>query len=382
MKNKITVMHFVSGFTSGGVEQMLYNYCRFMDKDKYEFIIVYQHEPVQDCLEKMESIPCRAIRITARNENFIKNITDAYKLMKKYKPDIVHAHMNLMNFCALLPAKFAGVKIRISHSHIAEKNKSVIYRVMAYICKKLNVWNATALMACGSEAGYYMYGKNKMEKNQVLIIKNAIDLEYYRRDYELRAAFRNELSIDEDTLLIGHVGRFSEQKNHVRLLQIFKSVKNKRAKSKLLLIGTGELVEKMKDYAKTLGIEESVIFYGTTKNMKDVYSAIDVFVMPSLFEGFPVVSVEVQAAMVPSVFSNTIEPACKLSNLVRFVSLEESNDRWADIILQETEEKKKPELEMLYKAYDIREKAQELDHYYISYLKQITKGKVMSNDKN
>ena len=198
MKNKITVMHFVSGFTSGGVEQMLYNYCRFMDKDKYEFIIVYQHEPVQDCLEKMESIPCRAIRITARNENFIKNITDAYKLMKKYKPDIVHAHMNLMNFCALLPAKFAGVKIRISHSHIAEKNKSVIYRVMAYICKKLNVWNATALMACGSEAGYYMYGKNKMEKNQVLIIKNAIDLEYYRRDYELRAAFRNELSIDED----------------------------------------------------------------------------------------------------------------------------------------------------------------------------------------
>lgn len=183
-------------------------------------------------------------------------------------------------------------------------------------------------------------------------------------------------------MLIGHVGRFSEQKNHVRLLQIFKSVKNKRAKSKLLLIGTGELVEKMKDYAKTLGIEESVIFYGTTKNMKDVYSAIDVFVMPSLFEGFPVVSVEVQAAMVPSVFSNTIEPACKLSNLVRFVSLEESNDRWADIILQETEEKKKPELEMLYKAYDIREKAQELDHYYISYLKQITKGKVMSNDKN
>ena len=101
---KIKILHFVSGLISGGVEQMLYNYCKFMDHEKYEFVIVYQHVPVLTCIEKMESIGCKTIRITARSENFIKNIKDSIDVIQSEKPDIVHAHMNLMNFCALYAA--------------------------------------------------------------------------------------------------------------------------------------------------------------------------------------------------------------------------------------------------------------------------------------
>jgi len=160
---KIKILHFVSGLISGGVEQMLYNYCKFMDHEKYEFVIVYQHVPVLTCIEKMESIGCKTIRITARSENLIKNIKDSIDVIQSEKPDIVHAHMNLMNFCALYAAKKCGVKVRISHSHIAEKNKGIMFNMMANVFKQMCIKYATAYFACGEEAGLYMYGKKKME---------------------------------------------------------------------------------------------------------------------------------------------------------------------------------------------------------------------------
>lgn len=371
MKDKIVVMHFVSGLLSGGVEQMLYNYCGFMDKDRYEFIIVYQHEPVPDCLKKIQSISYTTIKITARSENFIKNISESYDLIKRYHPDIVHTHMNLMNFCALIPAKLLGIKVRISHSHIAEKNKNFFYKAMACVCKKINIYAATEFMACGEEAGEYMYGKRRMKKKKILIVNNAIDLDYYKKDNSLREQERRSLGIDNDTLLIGHVGRFSEQKNHLRLLGIFKELNNRNTESKLLLVGTGELDEIIKNRVRELQLEDSVIFYGTTQDMKKVYSAMDIFVLPSLYEGLPVVSVEVQAAEIPAVFSDTVSKECKLTNLVTFLSLEKKDAQWAEVILKKAEKKNKREnLAELYRAYDIREKSKELDQYYMACLKK------------
>lgn len=172
---KIKVMHFVAGLTSGGVEQMLCNYCGAMNKDAYEFVLAYQHQAVETCKEKIEESGCRTIRITARSENFIKNLIDGYRVIKKERPDIVHAHMNLVNFCALLPAYLLGVKVRISHSHIAETNRNILFRIMAAICKFLCVHAATDLMTCGQEAGIYLYGKRRMQKGKVLLVENAIN---------------------------------------------------------------------------------------------------------------------------------------------------------------------------------------------------------------
>lgn len=114
---KIKVMHFVAGLKSGGVEQMLCNYCAELNNGNcsYEFVVVYQHEAVESCKEKIEEAGCRTRRITARSENFVKNLIESYRLIKEEQPDIVHAHMNLVNFCALYPAKLSGIKVRISH---------------------------------------------------------------------------------------------------------------------------------------------------------------------------------------------------------------------------------------------------------------------------
>ena len=293
---KIKILHFVSGLISGGVEQMLYNYCKFMDHEKYEFVIVYQHVPVLTCIEKMESIGCKTIRITARSENFIKNIKDSIDVIQSEKPDIVHAHMNLMNFCALYAAKKCGVKVRISHSHIAEKNKGIMFNMMANVFKQMCIKYATAYFACGEEAGLYMYGKKKMEAGEVTIIQNAID-----------------------------------------------EIRRKVA---------------------SLGISNNVLFYGTTDKMNEIYSVIDVLLLPSLFEGLPVVSIEVQAANVPAVFSSSIAPTCKITDAIRFVDLNKNDKEWAEETISHYLSFKPCDLTDLQEIYDIRSNEKKLDNIY------------------
>lgn len=360
---KIKVMHFVSGLVSGGVEEMLYNYCKFMDQNKYQFVIVYQHEAVDTCIKKIQSTGCKTIRITARSENFFKNIKDSIEIIKKEKPDIVHAHMNLMNFCALYAAKKANVSIRISHSHIAEKNKSIIFRIMAYFCKKLCIRNATALFTCGEEAGEYLYGSKLMKSGKVTHIKNAVDLEYFIITDNIRNKTRKELGLN-DEFVVGHIGRFTQQKNHERLIDIFNALLKHKGNAKLLLVGTGELEGQIKTKAKELGIENKIIFYGTTNTINKVYAAIDVFVLPSLYEGFPVVSIEVQAANIPALFSDTIAETSKITDAIQFYSLKKTDDEWARKIVEIYEKFKPCDLTKLRKLYDIRSRASHLDKCY------------------
>lgn len=360
---KIKVMHFVAGLLSGGVEQMLYNYCRFMNHDKYEFIIVYQHEPVDTCRVKIESTGCRTCRITARNESFIGNIKDSIRVIKEEKPDIVHAHMNLMNFCALYAAKKCGVNVRISHSHIAEKNKGILFRMMASVCKQLSIHFATDLFACGQEAGEYLYGIRRMKSSEVKIIENAIDLKYFEKDDKLNFKFRKKNNL-ENKFIVGHIGRFSQQKNHERLVNIFYQILKKQSNAFLLLIGTGELEEQIKEKVKDMGISNNVLFYGTTNNMKEVYSSIDTFILPSLFEGFPVVSIEIQAANIPAIFSSTIAKTCRVTKAIDFVDLKLSDDWWANKTLEHYYNFEKCDLKKLYEKYDIKSNVIKLDSYY------------------
>lgn len=362
---KIKVVHFVAGLVSGGVEQMLCNYCKELSENyDYDFLVVYQHEAVNTCKEKIEEAGCRTERITARSEDFIKNIVDSYKVIKKEKPDIVHAHMNLMNFCALYAAKAAGVKVRISHSHIAEKNKNWCFNIIAFVCKKLCANSATMLLACGKEAGEYLYGK-KMEEGKVKIVENAIDIRSYTIGEEEKKEIRMRKGLKK-AFVVGHVGRFSYQKNHEKLIDIFYCIKKIKENAKLLLIGTGELENQIKQQVKKYGIEDSVIFAGTTKNMRDMYALMDVFVLPSRYEGFPVVSVEVQAARIPSLFSDSIAPTCKLTDYIDFYSIKESNQNWANRVISCAENEQNGSLEKLYAKYDILENSKRLDAIYRS----------------
>lgn len=359
---KIKVMHFVSGLVSGGVEQMLINYCNNMDHDKFEFIVVYQHEPVQICIDKIKDAGCKTIRITARNENFFKNITDSFKVIKKYKPDIVHSHMNLMNFCCLLPAYILGVKVRISHSHIAEKQKSTLYKIGSLICKILIKLFSNVFLACGEDAGKYLYGS----KTKFKIINNAIDLDSFKYKGD---NLRNSLNLQEK-VIIGHVGRFTKQKNHKRLINIFKEFLSVQSEAILLLAGTGELEQEIKRYVSELNISDNVIFLGPVLNMNKFYSSLNLFILPSLFEGFPVVALETQAAGVISLYSDNIDKNIKITDLVHLLSLKNSDVEWARKMneLLETKYKKDFNIQLTEAGYNIKKESEKLEKIYLDTL--------------
>lgn len=321
MKSKIRIIYFLSGIKSGGVEQFLINYCSRLDKKEYELIVVYQHEPVQVCLNKLESAGCKAIRITARSENFLANIIDSYKIIKELQPDIVHSNMNLMNFCSNLPAKWLKVPVRISHSHIAEKNISLLYRLILSISRKLIKYSSNILFSCGKEASQYLY---KTEKD-VYMINNAIDIRMFENNNSFYDEYRKS-----NRVIIGHVGRFTKQKNHKRMINIFYEFMKLEPNSLLLLAGMGELEEEVKQQVKKLNIERNVVFLGAISDMSKFYNTIDLFLLPSLYEGFPVVALEVQAAGVKSLFSDTIDKKIKITNLVNFYSLKNNDKEWAN----------------------------------------------------
>ena len=367
---KIKVMHFVSGLVSGGVEEMLYNYCQFMDRNKYEFIIVYQHEPVPVCKEKFDSLGIKCIRAVSRKTSIIKNIKSYIKIIDIEKPDIIHTHMNLANFCALFAGKICDVKIRISHSHIAEHPHSIIQKCIYGVCKMLCKLFATELLSCGDDAGEFLYGRKAMERGKVKIIPNAIDLYKFSPDMELRNKTRYKYNLD-NKFVVGHVGRFTEQKNHLRLLKIFCGIVKEKTNSVLVLIGTGELEEKVKSETEKLKIADKVVFFGTTSQMHEMYNAMDVFVLPSLYEGYPVVSTEVQAAELPAVFSDNIDKTCKLTKYIEFLSLNDDDEKWVKTILTNSINRSTGDNQILFEKLDIRSAQSKLDELYSKYISEV-----------
>lgn len=365
---KIKIVYFVSGLKAGGVEQMLINYCNRMNKDIFEFVIIYQHKPVQICLERLMQIGCKTERITARSENLLKNVKDTYHIIKKYNPDIVHSNMNLMNFIPNVIAKCLGVKIRISHSHIAEKGKNVIYYLFKWICQKLIICSSNVFLSCGKEAGTYLHG-NRVSS---VIIHNAIELDLFNE--ACNNITRNAHLIGKT--VIGHAGRFSLQKNHKKLIDIFTAFKEKKSNAILLLAGTGELEDSIKNYVKEMHLEKSVFFLGAVSNMKEFYANLDLFLLPSLFEGFPVVALETQAAGVYSIFSDTIDPDVKITELINLMPISDTDKDWADkmlyiLNLKKEKTNKGEYLNQLRTAgYDIKYEALKLQDIYLQSIER------------
>ena len=321
MNKKIKVCHVVSGLKSGGVETMIYNYCTNMSKEKFEWYVIYQHEASEKNLKEFKQAGFNLKRIHSKTKNPIKNYIDTYIFLKENNIDVVHAHMTLMNFIPLIAAKKLKIKIRISHSHNCFFDRNIFKKIFAYLCKKIIKKNSTVCLACGEEAGKYLY-----KKDEYIIINNALDLNKFMFNKVSRRKIRTEYKITDDMFVIGHVGRFVEQKNHIFLLNVLKKIVEENEKTILVLIGDGKLKKDMMKKAQELGINNNVIFVGIVENINEFYSAIDCFCLPSLWEGLPVVAIEAQCSGVDCIFSNNIDMNVKINNNISFLKLDE--DEW------------------------------------------------------
>lgn len=313
---KKNICHVVSGLKAGGVETMIYNYCKNMKED-YNFFLLYQHEPSQKNVQEFEKIGFKLQRIPSKIKHPIRNYIETYKYLKNNSIDVVHCHMTLMNFIPLFAAKRLNIKIRICHSHNSDvRNKSLLAKILEKILKRICINNATNLVACGEDAGKYMYGKKDF-----LVLNNAMDLKLYKYNAASRKKVRKKYNIDDDDILIGHIGRFTNQKNHKFLIEVFEKIIATCGdrKYKLMLLGDGELRNEIEELVAKKSLSNIVIFTGIVSNPRDYYSAFDIFLLPSLWEGLPVVSIEAQISGLLCAFSNNIDKDCKIIETTKFL---------------------------------------------------------------
>ena len=271
------------------------------------------------------------------------------KLLKQYKIyhnlskylqenyyDCVHIHSDVANklYIAGKAAKKSKIPQIIFHSHASEVDgryrriKRFLHRITRNKLKNVG----TKFVAWSDVAAKWMYPN--INKNEITIINNGIYLDRFKYDSNVRQKTRKKLDI-ENQFVVGHIGRFSYQKNHEYLIKIFKELTKKEKNAKLLLIGEGPEKEKIKKLVNDLSLQDKVIFYGLSNHVEELLQAMDVFVLPSHFEGLPIVGVEAQAAGLPVIFSNKITKEAKLTKKVAYLSIGPDNiEDWVSKIMQ------------------------------------------------
>lgn len=270
------------------------------------------------------------------------NINDSIdNFFKNNNYDVVHVHSGSVSILCIIAnyAKKYNVKKVIVHSHCGIEKETL----KSYILKKIGSFslkkNVDIYCACSEIAGKAKFTSN-IVKNKLMIIDNGIDLPLFKYDEEIRQKKRKELGINEDEFLIGHIGRFAYQKNHDYLIDIFNALVALQPKSKLLLIGEGELMNDVKKKVQDLQLSDKVIFYGTSNDINQLIQAMDIFVLPSRFEGLPIVLVETQASGLPIVCSDAISDEAEITDA--YVKLPVENvDIWVKNILKYNDSKMK-----------------------------------------
>lgn len=331
VKNKkIKVAQFVGSMNCGGTETMLMNVFESMDKEKYEvtFIENVEFECWYD--KKIIELGGKIIKIDKFNYlNYFSYCKQLIEVLKDF--DVVHSHTFLHTGIVLKCAKKAGVKVRIAHSHSAMK-MNLVFKLKSFIFRRLILKNATNLLACSTEAGYCLYGENF--KNRGEVIPNPIDISKMDIPEKEIKELMKRYKIDKETLIIGHVGRFVELKNHQFMLEIAKKLKQKHISFKMLFIGNGPLFESIKSKISDYGLSKEVILVGLSNEVYKYMKMFDLFLLPSVYEGLPVTLVEAQAAGLGAIVSENISHEADLGlGLVQFLSIDDNLDDWVDKII-------------------------------------------------
>ena len=327
----VIVAQIMGKWVGGGVESVIMNYYRHIDHSKIQFDFICDEDSTRIPYEEIKKLGGRVF-LVPKYQKLPKYLKALEKLFKENKYRIVHANINTLSVFPLYAAKKAGVPVRISHSHSTSNIKEWKRNLIKNLLRPFSKRYATDYFACSELAGRYLFGNKTFDRGEVKIVHNAIDIDKFKFDEVARKKLRKEFGIKDSTIVVGHVGRFVQTKNHIFLLDVFKEYHEKNQDSKLLLVGSGPLEDKIKKKVEKLDLKESVLFLGQRDDVNKLYSVMDVFCLPSLYEGLPVVGVEAQAAGLPCVFSDKITNNIILDDNSRMLSIKKSRHHWPKYI--------------------------------------------------
>lgn len=323
MKKKeepIRIAQIVGKWLGGGVEAVVMNYYRHIDHSKVQFDFICDDDSTNIPYDEIEKLGGKVILIPPYQKVF-KYQKELRRVLREGKYKIVHSHINTLSVFPLYAAKKVGVPVRIAHSHSTTNKKEWKKNLLKQVLRPFSKKYATNYMCCSELAGRWLFGDKTYDEGKVYLLNNAIDLDKFKYDKKIRDKKRKELGIKEDTIVIGHIGRFVAQKNHTFLIDIFNQFHKKEKNSILLLAGQGPLQEEIKNKVRELGLDDSVGFLGQRNDANELYQAFDVFLLPSLYEGLPVVGVEAQASGLLCFFSDDMTKETKVLDSTVFMSL-------------------------------------------------------------
>lgn len=356
----IRVLQCVNDMHRAGLETMLMNYFRNMDRNEVVFDFL-SHRPWKADYD--DEIAELGGRVYYAPRLYPQKYPAYFRFMRSFfnqhhEYQIVHSHIDAMSYLPLLAAKRAGVPTRIAHSHNTGIDPDLKYPLKMYFRHRLPDV-ATDYVACGAEAGKFLFGDRPF-----IVVPNAVDASLFAYNQEVRNRVRRQLQLG-DRFVIGSVGRLTYQKNLPFLVNVFNELVKLYPGSVLLIIGGGEEESALKKRVEKYGISDRVLFLGVRSDVNELYQAMDVFVMPSRYEGLPVVGVEAQFAGLPCVFSDRITQEIKLSSRASFLSLSLPPQQWARHVLGLRGQGPSRAIPLGCKAMDIRYAKDMLRDYYL-----------------
>lgn len=327
---KIRVLHVIAAL-NGGAGTILLDYSRRMrDICQFDYAVTYNADFSwnNDVDKEYDE---RILLFPRYYENVFKHAIGIYKIIKAGHYDIVISHIGYTSFIPLLMAKLLGVKCRVAHSHTSNRPEGRVKKAIRLFRAFLTKQVATDVCACGINSAIWTWGKRDYENGKTKILRNAIDTDRFKFSINKRLYYREELELDEKTVGCVCVARLSAEKNQKFLVEVWdKLIANDRRNYKLFLIGNGDDEKEIRCLVREKGLEDYVIFLGARRDVSEMLSAFDLFLLPSIFEGVPLTLVEAQSNGLPVIASDNVPNEVNVTGLISFVPLNVS--KWKDMI--------------------------------------------------
>lgn len=327
----IIIAQIMGKWLGGGVESVVMNYYREIDKTKFQFDFICDADSTNIPYQEIKRLGGRVFLIPPYQKIFAY-LKALKQLFSQQKYTIVHSHINTLSLFPLSAAKSAGIKVRIAHSHSTSNPKEWQKNLLKNCLRPFSKIFATHYFACGELAGSYLFGKKTFNQGKVTVIHNAINLADFTYQPHLRKSKRQILKISPQTTVIGHIGRFEKQKNHSFLIDVFAAYHRQNPNSVLLLAGQGPLKDLILNKVHALQLENHVKFLGQVTDINQYYSVFDLFILPSLYEGLPVVGIEAQAAGLPCLLADNITREVILPTMHPVFQKDFNPTEWANTI--------------------------------------------------